>query len=171
MGRTPRHAARDKPASGRELVVVWAGRHQRRPWQELCASYSDRIGRFAPIREQTVKVKKVAPERRLAAEGEAILAALPDPCRIVVLTREGTAMSSRRFSRWLTRERSRWPHPLAFVVGSDLGVAPSVLEAAWERISLGELTLPHELARLVLYEQIYRAFAIESGIKYHRAPF
>ena len=80
-------------------------------------------------------------------------------------------MSSPELSRWLERELESWPHAVSFLVGSDLGLSPAVLEAATLQLSLGPMTLPHELARLVLYEQLYRAFAIRHGIKYHRPPF
>jgi 23S rRNA (pseudouridine1915-N3)-methyltransferase len=108
---------------------------------------------------------------RLEEEGAALLAALPEPCRIVALTRGGRMFGSEELAGWLARERTEWPHGLAFLVGSDLGLAPSVLERATLRLSLGPMTLTHETARLVLYEQLYRSFAIERGIKYHRAPF
>ena len=79
-------------------------------------------------------------------------------------------MSSLEFSKRLAKTREEWPHPLVFAVGSDLGLSREVLQAARWRLSLGPMTLPHELARLVLYEQLYRALAIERGIKYHRVP-
>ena len=63
-----------------------------------------------------------------------------------------------------------WPHPVVFILGSDLGLAPSVSKACRESLSLGPMTLPHELARLVLYEQLYRALSIQARIKYHREP-
>ena len=79
-------------------------------------------------------------------------------------------MTSEGFSRRLQSLRSEWPHPVVFVLGSDLGLGDSFLERARERLSLGKMTLPHNLARLVLYEQIYRALSITAGMKYHREP-
>ena len=79
-------------------------------------------------------------------------------------------MSSEHFSRWLQSLRSEWPHPVVFVLGSDLGLGDSFLERARERLSLGKMTLPHNLARLILYEQIYRALSITAGMQYHREP-
>ena len=93
-----------------------------------------------------------------------------DPCWAVALDRRGPAMSSKRFSAWLERLQRDWPHPIAFVLGSDLGLGKPLLEACRERLSLGPMTLPHELARLVLYEQLYRALCIRAGMKYHREP-
>ncbi len=157
---------------GRELIVAWAGRHQRGEWERLCAGYRRRIRRLAPVRDLPVRARGNVGDarRRLRAEGEALLAALPDPCRIVAVDRRARARSSVDLAEWLAGVARDWPHPVAFLVGSDLGLSEEVLERARDGLSLGPLTLPHELARLVLYEQIYRALAIRAGIQYHREP-
>lgn len=153
---------------GREIVILWAGRHRRDPWESLCGRYRERIARFGPIREQVVKTRS-GPARR-EAEAEALVAAMPDPAWAVALESDGRAMTSERFAAWLERIERDWPHPLVFVIGSDLGLGRAVLDSCRERLSLGPMTLPHELARLVLYEQVYRALCIRAGIKYHREP-
>lgn len=153
---------------GRETVILWAGRHRRNEWDRLCGRYRDRIARFGPIREQAVKAG-TGPGRR-ETEAEALAAALPDPCWAVALDSRGREMTSERFARWLERLERDWPHPVVFVVGSDLGLGAAILDSCRERLSLGPMTLPHEMARLVLYEQIYRALCIRAGIKYHREP-
>lgn len=158
-------------SQGRELLILWAGRHQRSEWESLCSDYRRRISRSTPVRERFIKPKGAGDgPARLAAEGRALLAAIPDPTWVVALDRSGRGRSSKDLAQWLARLRSDWPHPVTLVIGSDLGLAPEVLDSARERLSLGPLTLPHELARLVLYEQLYRALCIEAGIKYHREP-
>jgi 23S rRNA (pseudouridine1915-N3)-methyltransferase len=153
----------------RELLIVWAGRHRRSAWDDLCAGYRRRIARVLPVRDLPVRSRRAGQGReRRRAEGEALLGALPRPCFTVALDRGGELASSEELARRFARRRREWPHAMAFVVGSDLGLDPAVLEAARERWSLGPLTLPHELARLVLYEQLYRALSIEAGIDYHR---
>jgi 23S rRNA (pseudouridine1915-N3)-methyltransferase len=97
-----------------------------------------------------------------------MLAALPDPVWLIALDPGGEAPTSERLAAELGRLRRDWPHPIAFAVGSDAGLDPTVLAAARRVLSLGPLTFPHELARLILYEQLYRALAIESGSAYHR---
>jgi 23S rRNA (pseudouridine1915-N3)-methyltransferase len=109
-------------------------------------------------------------EERLRAEAAAIRRALPQPHRLVALDRRGRAMGSEALSAYLQRSRDEWPHALAFVVGSDLGLAPELLAEAHLSLSLSALTLPHQLARLVLWEQLYRGLSLTAGIKYHRAP-
>ncbi|MEM9556690.1 MAG: 23S rRNA (pseudouridine(1915)-N(3))-methyltransferase RlmH [Acidobacteriota bacterium] len=153
----------------RELLVLWAGRHHRQAWDELCADYRGRIEREMPVRDRMIKVRGSSddPARR-RTEGEALLAALPDPCWTIALDHRARPLSSEALAQRLRQLRDEWPHPIAFLVGSDLGLAPPVLDAARLRLSFGPVTLGHELARLVLYEQLYRALSVGRGIKYHR---
>lgn len=156
----------------REIVVLWAGRRQRQAWEELCADYRRRIARHVPVRDQLVKARQGGDgTARRRAEGQALAAALPDPCWTIALDPRGRVTSSEELAGELARLREDWPHPIAFLVGSDLGLDAAILDAARDRISFGPMVLGHELARLVLYEQIYRALCIERGIKYHRQPF
>lgn len=154
----------------REYLIVWAGRHRRSAWDDICQRYAKRIARVTPVRELPVKVRGQGDgaERR-RAEGEAILAALPDPCWLFALDSRGRAMSSERLAAQLTRLRREWPHPVAFVLGSDLGLDDAVRDAARQVLSFGPMTLSHELARTVLYEQLYRVTSIQAGTGYHRA--
>jgi len=155
----------------REFHVVWAGRHRRDDWDRMCDRYKERIARFVKLSEVPVLGRGSQPaQKRLRSEGEALLAALPRDAWTVALDRQGKQRSSRDIAIWLQRLLTEWPHPIAFLLGSDLGLDPEVTSGARERFSLGPLTLPHELARLVLYEQIYRGFCITAGIKYHRDP-
>ncbi len=156
---------------GRELLIVWAGRHRRGGWDELCADYRRRIERQQPVREAWVKVRSGDDRARRRAEGRSILERLPDPCWTIALDPRGRMMSSEELAAELRRLAAEWPHPIAFLIGSDLGLDPETARRARHRLSLGPMVLGHQLARLVLYEQIYRAIAIDRGIKYHRQPF
>jgi 23S rRNA (pseudouridine1915-N3)-methyltransferase len=155
----------------RELVILWAGRHQRTPWEEICASYRRRIGHLAAVRDVPVRARGGAddPQRR-RAEGQALLAATPPSAWTVALDSRGEMPDSEQLAARLARLKTEWPHPLAFWIGSDLGLDPSLSEAARWVLSLGRLTLSHELARAVLYEQLFRALSIEAGMSYHREP-
>ena len=151
--------------------MVWAGRHQRQPWESLCGGYRDRIARHLEIRDQRVKSRPGDDLRRRRDEGEAMTSALPEPCWTIALDPRGKMMSSEQLAAEMRRLRDEWPHPVAFLIGSDLGLDPALVKRARRRLSLGPMILGHELARLVLYEQIYRAISIERGIKYHRPVF
>ena len=156
----------------RELIIAWAGRHQRSAWETLTEGYRKRLSRWARIRDRPVRAAAAgSDDRRRQLEGEALLAAAPDPSWSIALDSGGKAFSSEDLSSYLTRLSHEWPHPLVFFIVSDLGLDVAVTESSRLVLSFGPMTLPHEMARLVLYEQIYRALSIEKGINYHRPRF
>ena len=124
-----------------------------------------------PIRDIPVRARGGAddPQRR-RAEGQALLAALPAPAWTVALDSRGEMPDSAELAGRLARLKADWPHPVVFLLGSDLGLDRGVVEAARWCLSLGRLTLSHELARAELYEQLFRALSIEAGMSYHREP-
>ncbi len=156
----------------RQLLILWAGRHQKAPWETLCADYRTRITRYAALTDQRIKARRGGNDtasRR--AEGQALLAALPEPCWTIALDAGGKMLSSEGLAAEIQRLADEWPHPVAFLIGSELGLDAEVVRRARRRLSLGPMILGHQLARLVLYEQIYRAISINRGIKYHRPAF
>ncbi len=156
----------------RKLLILWAGRHQRAPWEALCTEYRTRITRYAALSDQRIKVRRVGNDTaRRRAEGQALLAALPKPCWTIALDARGITSSSEGLAAEIQRLADEWPHPVAFLIGSELGLDAEVTRQARRRLSLGPMILGHQLARLVLYEQIYRAISINRGIKYHRPAF
>lgn len=157
----------------REYLIVWAGRHRRDHFESLCAGYRERIVRALShtiaVRDLPVRSRRGGEDdARRRAEGEAQLAVLPDPCWTIALDSRGKTLSSPQLARELVRLREEWPHPVAFLLGSDLGLDDAVLAGARRVLSFGPMTLSHELARLVLYEQLYRALDIAAGGKYHK---
>jgi len=155
-----------------ELRLLWAGRHLPAEWETLCADYRARIAPLAPIVERPVKVRGAGDgEPRRRAEGAALAAAAPPEGFWVALDRRGKALDSEGLARQMEKWRAEWPHPVVFFLGSDLGLDPQLVDRSRLVLSLGPLTLPHALARLVLLEQLYRALSIGAGIQYHRRPF
>ncbi len=156
----------------RELLILWAGRHRRAPWESLCDEYQSRIERYTALRDQRIKVRAGGSDSvQRRAEGKALLAALPEPCWTIALDVRGKTSSSEALATEIRRLRDEWPHPVAFVIGSEVGLDLEVTRRARRRLSLGPMILGHQLARLVLYEQLYRAISIDRGIKYHRPAF
>lgn len=102
------------------------------------------------------------------AEAERILAKIPAELDVVAMTREGGEMSSRQLARYLQGHAVRSSPGVAFVIGGAFGLASPVLERARRSLSLSAMTLPHEMARLVLAEQLYRAGTILRGEPYHK---
>jgi 23S rRNA (pseudouridine1915-N3)-methyltransferase len=153
----------------REILIVWASRHRRGRFDEAIADYRQRIEPALRVTDRNVRAPLAATaDERRRAEGQALLEALPAKSWVVALDAGGRMLDSEAFAERLRRLEESWPGAVVFVVGSDVGLARDVLDRADEKLSLGPMTLPHELARLVLYEQIYRAATIRSGIKYHR---
>jgi 23S rRNA (pseudouridine1915-N3)-methyltransferase len=104
----------------------------------------------------------------MAEEGEALLAAVPRDAQVIALDGRGSAWSSEQLAEQLKRWRMDG-RELAFLIGGADGHADAVLQRADQRWSLGPLTLPHMLVRLVVAEQLYRAAMIVAGHPYHRA--
>ena len=101
-------------------------------------------------------------------EGEAILRAVRKGAYLVALCVEGKQISSEELAALLEQRAGSGAGDLAFVIGSSHGLDEAVKRAANQKISLGRITLPHQLARLVLAEQLYRACTINAGMKYHK---
>jgi 23S rRNA (pseudouridine1915-N3)-methyltransferase len=136
------------------------------------AEYRKRLSRWLPL-----DLVEIAPglrgrnrdaQRAMQEEGARVLAALPKSALIVTLDGRGRMHSSEQLAQRLESWRSQG-RDLALLVGGPEGHAPEVLSAAQESWSLGPLTLPHMLVRLVVAEQLYRAAAILANHPYHRA--
>ncbi len=129
--------------------------------------YEERIERIAGLRVDEVAAEPIqrGEQRARAAEAERMRGRLLPRALRVALDPEGPVpASSPAFASWL--ERRMQDRPVAFVVGGAAGVAPDLLDECDERLSLGPLTMPHQLARVVLAEQLYRALCIASGHPY-----
>ena len=118
------------------------------------------------IREKTASAAVI--EKALDKEGTAILNNVRKGAAIVALCVEGKLVSSEDLAHFVADRALQGAGDIAFVIGSSHGLAPKVKQAAALKFSMGRITLPHQLARLVLTEQIYRAFTINAGIKYHK---
>jgi 23S rRNA (pseudouridine1915-N3)-methyltransferase len=112
--------------------------------------------------------RAATPALRKAEEAQRLLKAASGAEATVALDGEGRAMSSEALARWLAGRRDGGTKTLAFLIGGPDGHGPAALDAATLKLSLGAITLPHGLARIVLAEQLYRAATILSGHPYHR---
>lgn len=140
------------------------------------AEYQKRLGAFchfrilelpeAPIADKNAGEKQIA--KALQREGDAILASVRRGAYLVALCVEGKPISSEELAALIAERAGSGAGDMAFVIGSSHGLDDRVKRAAQARISLGRITLPHQLARLVLTEQLYRACTINAGMKYHK---
>jgi 23S rRNA (pseudouridine1915-N3)-methyltransferase len=124
------------------------------PFLDADAHYRKLLGRYQPLR---------LVEARDDAD---LVRKLPSGARVVALDRDGVELDSLGWSRWLD-ERRLEARDVWLLVGGPAGLPPQALEAADERISLGAPTLPHQLARVVVMEQLFRAAKILAGEPYH----
>jgi 23S rRNA (pseudouridine1915-N3)-methyltransferase len=124
------------------------------PFADAEAHYRKLLGRYQPV--------EVAEMR----DDEALVKRLPEDATIVALDRDGWALDSIAWSRWLEQRRLE-ARDLCLVIGGPEGLPAQAVEAARERISLGPQTMAHQLARVVLLEQLYRAAKILAGEPYH----
>ena len=153
-----------------QLVIVAVG--QRVPdWAQT--AYDDYAKRFPP--ELRVELKTVKTEPRgsrtvdavMAAERDRIQAALPKGCRVVVLDERGTALTTKA----LAQQLQQWQldgDDVALVIGGPDGLDPGFRAQAHQRIRLSDLTLPHAMVRVLLIEQLYRAWSVNAKHPYHR---
>ena len=148
----------------------------RGPFENAIREYEDRLNRYWRFDVEEVqagvgKAKKIDEARVRTTEEERLLARLDKSEGIVIaLTREGRCLASRAFARLLEEKRTRSVPGVIFVIGGAFGLGSGVLARAEVSLSLSGMTLPHELARLVLAEQLYRAGTILKNEPYHKGP-
>jgi 23S rRNA (pseudouridine1915-N3)-methyltransferase len=151
-----------------EITIVAVGK-LRPYYREACDDYARRLKRYVTFREIEVREASRAPTPAAQRKEEAdrLSQRIDGKATLVALTREGTAWSSSalafQLERWLVAAR-----PLALAIGGSNGLDSALLSRSASRWSLGPLTLPHELARVVVLEQLYRAFTILRGEPYHK---
>ena len=151
-----------------DIAVVAVGK--LRPYYRQAADdYIRRLKRYARVQEHEVREasKAPTPAAQRVEEAARLEARVAEGSTVIALAREGMGWSSRELSRQL----ERWlliARPVSLIVGGSEGLDPSLMGRALARWSLGPLTFPHELARVVIFEQIYRAFTILRGEPYHK---
>ncbi|MCG8467494.1 MAG: 23S rRNA (pseudouridine(1915)-N(3))-methyltransferase RlmH [Gemmatimonadetes bacterium] len=152
-------------------VVLAVGRPRDTHLRGAVAEYERRVShyfRFEAIEVRPAGLADDRAERARSEEAAALERRIPDDLELVALTRLGVSWSTRRLADFM-RELGDLGRPgVAFAIGGAHGLGESVLARATRRIRLSEMTLPHELARLVLTEQLYRAGTILRGEPYHK---
>jgi len=152
------------------LTVIAVGKLKERYWREACDEYLKRLSTYATVRVIEIADRDPArgEARALAEEGADVLRALPEGAHVIALDLGGKQLSSEAFSARLDALALDGRSTVAFVIGGSVGLDAAVTARADERLSLGPMTLPHNLARVVVLEQIYRAFRISRGEPYHK---
>ncbi|MGM0577404.1 MAG: 23S rRNA (pseudouridine(1915)-N(3))-methyltransferase RlmH [Myxococcota bacterium] len=156
------------------LRLAHPGRAPSGPLDEAAHDYQRRLRRHLRVDEAWVRAERLREESpstvagALATEAERLLAKVGPRDRLVALAIDGDAWSSEDLARRLQGWMSSGARAVVFALGSAHGLGEDVLRRADHRWSLGRLTLPHDLARVVLWEQLYRASTILRGEPYHK---
>ena len=157
------------------IQILCVGKLKEKHFAAACAEYQKRLSAFCKLTVTELPEVRL-PEHpsqaqidaALAREGEAILAKLPKGGKVVALCVEGDLLSSpqlaKRLDGWMVDGASQ----LTFVIGGSFGLHPAVKAQAHLRLSMSPMTFPHHLARVMVLEQLYRAFQITAGTRYHK---
>lgn len=152
------------------VTVLMVGKTREGFIREGLEFYQKRLKPLVQLSLTSVREEKensgLTPETIKSKEGERLQAQTPPKSYLVALDPKGRECTTEEFADWLTK-RELAARPLAFLIGGHWGLAEAMLAAADERLSLSRLTLTHELARLILLEQLYRAMTIKMGHPYH----
>jgi len=146
-----------------KIRVLWTGKTKKNYFRSAIEDYAQRIRRFVPLEIVEIREESLPDhqrEKRLKSESRNLASRKQSPTS-VVLDSTGKMLSSEEFAEWLAKTNGN----IDFIVG---GPAGTNLENTSLRLSFGRITLPHELARVVLLEQIFRALAIQHRIPYHK---
>jgi 23S rRNA (pseudouridine1915-N3)-methyltransferase len=153
-----------------KLTIVAVGRLKERFWREAADEYLKRLKPYADVCVVEIADRDSGRNaaRALADEGTDVLRAIPAAAYVVALDSAGQQLSSEGFSASIDDLALHGSSHLVFLIGGSVGMSAEVLARADARLSLGLMTLPHNLARVVLLEQLYRAFRISRGEPYHK---
>jgi 23S rRNA (pseudouridine1915-N3)-methyltransferase len=143
-----------------KILFLVVGKIKESFYREAVAEYVKRLSRFAKI-----EIKELEEGRSLEEEGEEILRAMRG--YVVALAVEGKPLSSEGLAKKI-KEACDSGREMTFIIGSSEGLCDKVKKAADFRLSFSEMTFPHQLMRVILAEQVYRAFMINAGATYHK---
>lgn len=159
----------------RRITILCMGKLKERYWRDAVAEYSKRLSGFCRLTVTELEEERL-PERpseaqiaaALEKEAARLLAHIPSGAAVIPLCIEGETLTSVELSQRLERTLVEGASELTFVIGSSYGLADEIKKRGKWRFSMSRLTFPHQLARVMLLEQIYRAVKIEQGGTYHK---
>ncbi|MEI6396494.1 MAG: 23S rRNA (pseudouridine(1915)-N(3))-methyltransferase RlmH [Candidatus Taylorbacteria bacterium] len=146
-----------------KILIITVGRKNNPGLGDEISDFTSRVSHFSDMEW------KILPQSDVEKEGAAILNTLNDRDYTVLLDETGKAVDSKGLAAFMQKRLNESTHRLVFIIGGAYGVSTKVREAAHVTLTLSALTFPHQLVRLILIEQIYRAFTILKGEKYHHS--
>lgn len=156
-----------------KLQVITVGKLREAYFKAACDEYAGRIRHFLPLDESEVPSATSdsgngTGKGALQIEADAIVRQVPHGSKLVVLDIRGKQLSSEQLSQFLQDEMLASTNRLSFVIGGAWGLSPTLMDSAALKLSFSAMTFPHELARVMLYEQLYRALSLWKGLPYHK---
>jgi 23S rRNA (pseudouridine1915-N3)-methyltransferase len=157
------------------ITLITVGKIKEKYLKDAIAEYSKRLSRYCKleiIEVQDEKTPDNASEKEelqiKEKEGEAILKNIKDNMYVIALAIDGKMLSSVELAEFIKEAGIRGNSNIAFVIGGSLGLSKEVLNRADYKLSFSKMTFPHQLMRVILLEQVYRGFRINSGDPYHK---
>ena len=157
------------------IKIICVGKLKEAYWRDACAEYSKRLSAFCHLQIVEVNEERLpdnpSPAQITAAlegEGHRLLSRIPAGVPMVSLCIEGKGITSPALSKQLSQWAVDGNSHIAFVIGGSWGLSDLVKSSSKLRLSMSEMTFPHQMARVMLLEQLYRALQISSGGKYHK---
>ena len=158
-----------------KVSIICVGKMKEKFYIEAAAEYSKRLSRFCKLEIVELPEDRLPDDpsqaqidAALAKEAEAIRAKLPTGAMIVAMCVEGKTRSSEELAALMEQSANQGASQVVFLIGGSFGLHPSVKALAAVKLSMSPMTFPHHLARVMLLEQIYRAYQINAGSKYHK---
>lgn len=152
-----------------KIHLVTVGRLKDKNLAALNADYEKRISHYLPFETHAVREGKGPESQVKAAEAAALKSVIPEGAHVILLDEHGKHSTSVELADQLQNLMNRSTRHVAFVIGGAAGLDPEWLNTADAKLALSAMTLPHDIARLILVEQIYRACTILRGEPYHKA--
>ena len=158
-----------------KVTVLCVGKLKEKFYIDAAAEYAKRLSRFCKLELAELPEERLPEdlspaqiEAALLKEAAAIRAKLPAGASLIALCVEGDLRSSEALARQMAAWASQGVGQLVFLIGGSFGLHPSIKGSAKLRLSMSPMTFPHHLARVMVLEQIYRAYQINAGTKYHK---
>lgn len=157
------------------IAIITVGKLKEKYLKDGIAEYAKRLGAYCQLNIVEVADEK-APEQLSDAEaelikqkeGERILAKVPQDSHVIALAIEGKSLSSEQLASQIEQLATYGTSKITFIIGGSLGLSKEVMQRANSTLSFSKMTFPHQLMRLILVEQVYRAFRIMKGHAYHK---
>lgn len=157
------------------ITLIYVGTTSEKFYTDACAEYEKRLSAFTAFQSVCIKEERIGDEasasmvtKALFAEEQRIRAAIPKGAYVVTMCIEGKQLSSEKLAARIDSLASGGTSSIAFIIGSSHGISDSLKKDSDMHLSMSEMTFPHMLARVMLTEQLYRAFTIIGGKKYHK---